>query len=541
MRHQGLFSILAGLVIVLAGYEAASACSSLLVTKGASVDGSVMITYTCDGEFRPDLEYLPAADYPAGDSLAITDWRGNVRGWIDQVEHTYAVVDLMNEYQLAIGETTFDGREELRNRNGLLHYWDLMRLALQRARTAREAIKVMTDLVDRYGYGSTGESISIADKNEAWILEIIGPGEGGHGAEWVAVRVPDGYISAHANKARIGEFPMNDPDNCFYSENVISFAEERGYYDPESDGPFLFNEAYCPSTMANRRFGDSRVWSIFRRAAPSLDLSPDYARGKNGSQPYPLWVKPDKKLALADVFALMRDHYEGTPFDMTKGIDAGPFGCPLRSRPLEFTVDSVQYGWERPISTQQTAYSFVSQSRSWLPDRIGGVYWYGLDDTYMTCYTPLYCGIDAIPESFTAGSFERFSWKSAWWVFNLVSNYSYLKYSMMSEDVLAVQKEIEGTYLALQPAVEKTAMELAENDPDLLVRYLTDYSVSHAEQMVSRWRALGEYLLTKYNDGYVRDENGRPQQLGYPESWLRDVLKSKADQLRLEKVQTITP
>jgi dipeptidase len=237
----------------------------------------------------------------------------------------------------------------------------------------------------------------------------------------------------------------------------------------------------------------------------------------------------------------MRDHYEGTPFDMTKGIDAGPFGCPLRSRPLEFTVDSVQYGWERPISTQQTAYSFVSQSRSWLPDRIGGVYWYGLDDTYMTCYTPLYCGIDAIPESFTAGSFERFSWKSAWWVFNLVSNYSYLKYSMMSEDVLAVQKEIEGTYLALQPAVEKTAMELAENDPDLLVRYLTDYSVSHAEQMVSRWRALGEYLLTKYNDGYVRDENGRPQQLGYPESWLRDVLKSKADQLRLEKVQTITP
>ncbi len=541
MRHQGLFSILAGLAIALAGYGAASACSSLLVTKGASVDGSVMITYTCDGEFLPELGYLPAADYPPGDSVAITDWRGNVRGWIDQVEHTYAVVDLMNEHQLAIGETTFDGREELRNRDGLLHYWDLMQLALQRARTAREAIQVMTDLVDKYGYGSTGESISIADKNEAWILEIIGPGEGGHGAEWVAVRVPDGYISAHANKARIGQFPMNDPENCVYSDNVISFAEEKGYYDPENDGPFLFNEAYCPSTMANRRFGDSRVWSIFRRAAPSLDLSPDYARGKEGSQPYPLWVKPDKKLALADVFALMRDHYEGTPFDMTKGIDAGPFGCPLRSRPLEFTVDSVQYGWERPISTQQTAYSFVSQSRGWLPDKLGGVYWYGLDDTYMTCYTPLYCGIDAIPESFTVGSFDRFSWESAWWVFNLVSNYSYLKYSMMSEDVLAVQKEIEGTYLALQPAVEKTAMELAEDDPDLLVRYLTDYSVSHAEQMVSRWRALGQYLLTKYNDGYVRGENGRPQELGYPESWLRQVLKSKADQLRLRGAQTVTP
>ena len=541
MRHQGLFSILAGLAVVLAASGAASACSSLLVTKGASVDGSVMITYTCDGEFRPELEYLPAADYPFGDSLAITDWRGNVRGWIDQVEHTYAVVDLMNEHQLAIGETTFDGREELRDRAGLLHYWDLMQLALQRARTAREAIQVMTDLVDTYGYGSTGESISIADKDEAWILEIIGPGEGGHGAEWVAVRVPDGYISAHANKARIGQFPMDDPENCLYSDNVISFAEERGYYDPESDGPFLFNEVYCPSTMANRRFGDSRVWSIFRRAAPSLDLSPDYARGKEGSQPYPLWVKPDKKLALADVFALMRDHYEGTPFDVTKGIDAGPFGCPLRSRPLEFTVDSVQYGWERPISTQQTAFSFVSQSRGRLPDKVGGVYWYGLDDTYMTCYTPLYCGIDAIPEAFTVGSFERFSWKSAWWVFNLVSNYSYLKYSMMSEDVLAVQKEIEGTYLALQPAVEKTAMELAEDDPDLLVRYLTDYSVSHAEQMVSRWRALGEYLLTKYNDGYVRDENGRPQELGYPESWLREVLKSKADQLRLQQTQTVAP
>lgn len=517
------------------------ACTNLLVTKGASADGSVTITYTCDGEFHPHLRYTPAADFESGDSVKIEDWHGDVRGWIKQVEHTYAVVGMMNEHQLVISETTSDGRLELQNPEGLLHYWDLIWLALQRARTAREAIKVMTDLVAEYGYRSTGESISIADTEEAWILEIIGPDTGGVGAEWVALRVPDGYISCHANKARIGRFPLDDPENCIYSDNVISFAVERGYYDPNSGEPFLFNEAYCPSTPKNQRYADGRVWSILRRAAPSLNLSPDYFRGVEGAERYPLWIKPDKKLSLADVFSLMRDHFEGTDFDMTSGVDAGPYGTPYRWRPMYYTVDSIEYMWERPISTQQTGFSFVSQSRSRLPDAIGGVLWYGVDDTWFTCYTPLYCGIDSIPRSYTIGSLQKFSWESAWWVFNFVSNFCNLGYSYMIEDMQAVQSDLEGDCLTMQPVVEKTALELYNTDPALMTRYLTDYSVTHAEMVVDRWRELGEHLITKYNDGYVKDSTGRPQDKGYPESWLREVLRARPEQFYVPVRDTAVP
>ncbi len=508
-------------------------CTSLLVTKGASQDGSVMITYTCDGEFHPQLEYTPAGDYNPEDSLEIKDRNGNVRGKIKQVLHTYAVVDLMNEHQLVIGETTFGGREELHNKQGLLHYWDMMQLALQRAKTAREAIKVMTDLVAEYGYRSTGESFSIGDPKEAWIMEMIGPGEGGKGALWVALRVPDGYICCHANKARIGEFPLNDPENCLYSENVISFTVEKGYYDPQAGKPFRFCDAYCPATPENQRYADARVWSIFRRAAPSKNFSPDYHRAVEGAKPYPLWIKPDKKISLAFVFSLMRDHYEGTPYDMTQGIDAGPYGCPNRWRPITWMVDSVKYAWERPISTQQTAFSFVSQSRSWLPGPVGGVYWYGVDDTYTTCYFPLYCGIDTIPRSFTVGNLHKFSWDSAWWVFNLVANYACLKYSFMLPEIQAVQGDIEGNFIKLQPEVEKVAVELSKSDPELLTRYLTDYSVTQAEMVVKKWQDLGEYLITKYNDGYIKEGEGWPKEKGYPETWLWEVLKSRPDQFLL--------
>ncbi|HUU95019.1 MAG TPA: C69 family dipeptidase [Phycisphaerae bacterium] len=525
---------------LLAGARA-EACTNLLVTKGASADGSLIITYTCDGEFHPHLRYSPAADYEPGEVLEIKDWGGNVRGKIKQVPHAYAVVGLMNEHQLAISETTFDGRQELQNPDGLLHYWDLMGLALQRAKTAREAIKVMTDLVAEYGYRSTGECISIADTQEAWILEIIGPGPGGKGAVWVARRIPDGYISCHANKARIGEFPLDDPENCLYSASVISFAVEKGYYDPDSGEPFRFCEAYCPATPKNRRYGDGRVWSFLRRAAPSQHFSPDYFRGVEGSEPYPLWIKPDKKISVADVFALMRDHFEGTDFDMTKGVDAGPHGTPNRWRPIHWTIDDVEYGWERPISTQQTGFTFVSQSRAWLPDPIGGVYWYGVDDTYFSCYVPLYCGIDALPESYTAGSLDKFSWDSAWWVFNFVANYANLRYSDMRSDIRAVQGDLEGTLLALQPAVEKTAVELYKSDPELMTRYLTDYSVSHAEMVVKRWRELGEHLIQKYNDGYVQDENGHPREQGYSEAWLRRVLSERPEQFRLQEKPADVP
>jgi dipeptidase len=511
------------------------ACTNFIVTKGASVSGSVVITYTCDGEFHPILRYTPAADHESDAVLEIRTWGDSLLGTVKQVPHTYAHIGLMNEHQLVIGETTFTGREELINPDGLLHYWWLMRLALQRAKTAREAIEVITELVDEYGYRSEGESISIGDPDEAWLLEIIGPGPGGKGANWVAVRIPDGAVCAHANMARIGEFPLDDPDNFLYSENVISFAIEKGYYDPDWGGSFNFQKAYCPASPQKLRYTATRVWSIFRRCAPSREWPVDYHRGVRGVEPYPLWIEPDEKLSLQDVFNIMRDHYEGTPYDMTKGLDSGPYGTPNRWRPMTWSIDGVDYTWERPISTQQSGFTYVSQSRSGMPDPIGGVLWYGVDDTYFTCYVPLYCGINEVPPSYARGRLSKFSWDSAWWVFNFVANFANLRYSYMREDIQKVQAELEGNLIALQPVIEKTALELYKKDPALVTTYLTDYSVSHAERVVDRWRELAEFLITKYNDGYVQNENQRPQEEGYPEEWLREVIRARPDQFKLER------
>ncbi len=525
-------AILAGFAAVLLGTGWAGACTNILVSKGASKGGSVIITYSCDGEFVPHLRYTPAQDHAPSDSIEIRKMNGKTVK-IPQPPHTYAVVGLMNEFQLAIGETTFDGRPELRNPKGLLHYWTLMNLALQRAKTAREAIRVMTDLVEKYGYASTGETFSIADPNEAWIMEMIGPGPGGKGAIWVARRIPDGYICAHANMSRIGTFPLHDPKNCLYSKNVISFAVQKGYYNPKSGQPFNFHKAYDPRNPEKLRYCASRVWSIFRRSAPSRKFSAAFHRGVPGAKPYPLWIKPDKKLSVKDVMALMRDHYEGTPYDMTKGVDAGPFGTPNRWRPITWTVDSVKYAWERPISTQQTGFSFISQSRSWLPNAVGGVLWYGVDDTYTTCYVPLYCSITEVPEAFTKGDLNHFTWDSAWWAFNFVANIANLKYSYMIRDIQKVQRELEDNFFALQPAIENTAVELYHTNPQLARAFLTDYSVSHGQQVVRRWIKLGKALLVKYVDGYVKDQNGRPRSVGYPQPWLRDVLKLRGDHFKL--------
>ncbi|HUV37830.1 MAG TPA: C69 family dipeptidase [Patescibacteria group bacterium] len=532
-RH--IFSVFLTAMCSLLFATTAFACTNFIVTKGASADGSVMITYTCDGEFHPILRYTPAEDHEPGDLFEIKTWGDEVLGTIKQVPHTYACVGLMNEHQLVIGETTFTGREELINPDGLLHYWWLMRLALQRAGTAREAIEVITGLVDEYGYRSEGESISIGDHDEAWLLEIIGPGPGGKGANWVAERIPDGMVCAHANMARIGEFPLDDPKNCLYSKDVIEFAIEKGYYDPDSGEPFNFQKAYCPASPQKLRYTATRVWSIFRRAAPSRDWPVDYHRGVQGAEPYPLWIEPDEKLSLQDVFNIMRDHYEGTPYDMTKGLDAGPFVTPNRWRPMTWNIDGTDYTWERPISTQQSGFSFVSQSRAGMPDPIGGVLWYGVDDTYFTCYVPLYCAIAEVPPSFARGRMSAFSWDSAWWVFNFVANFANLKYSYMCGDIQRVQAELEGNLIALQPVIEKTALELYKKDPALATTYLTDYSVSHAERVVDRWRELGEFLIAKYNDGYVQDENHRPQEEGYPEEWLRGVIRARPDQFELER------
>ncbi len=542
-----LFSIICFFTLALT--MTANACTNMLVTKGASKDGSTMLTYTYDAEAHPNLVYVPAADHEPNSFVEKIPIYRTVKGDVKEAPHTYAVIGsssettkdgglgLINEHQLVICETTFGGRKELTNPQGQLRYTHLMTLALQRAKTARRAIEVMTKMAEKYGYCTSGESFSIADTKEVWYMEMIGPGPGGKGAIWVALKVPDGYVSCHANRARIGRFPLNDPENCRYSENVISFAIEKGFYDPDSGKPFRFCDAYCPEKPKHRRSADIRVWSMFRRVAPSEHLSTDYLRGIEAAQPYPLWVKPDKKLSVSDLFSLMRDHYEGTDYDMTKGIDAGPFGTPNRYKPAQWTVDDVNYTWDRPISTFHTAFSIVSQSRDWLPNPIGGLIWYGVDDTYTTCYTPLYCGINNLPKAHVVGNRDKFSWDSSWWIFNFVANFANIRYSDMIEDIQAVQKQIETNLLALQPIVEKTALELAESDPLLMKRYLTDHCVAQGELMVSRWRDLGEYLIAKYNDGYIRDANGIPLEKGYPEHWLRKVLKLQPDKFQLKPEQ----
>ncbi len=512
-------------------------CTNILVSKGASADGGVMITYSCDGEFHPHLRVSLPANHKPGEMIPIRGWNGKVKGEIAQVSHTFGVVGLMNEFQVAIGETTFGGRKELQSKKGLLHYWYLMKLALERSRTAREAVRVITGLVEKYGYASTGESFSISDKNEVWLLEMVGPGKGAIGAVWVARRVPDGYICAHANASVIGEFPMNDPKNCLYSKNVVDFAVKHGYFHPGKGVPFRFNEVYCPMTPQKIRYTATRVWSIFRRAAPSLHLSPDYHRGVRGAERYPLWIKPDRKLSVADVMALMRDHYEGTPYDMTKGVDAGPFHSPQRWRPMNWRVkgSDADYTWERPISTQQTGFSFVSQSRGFLPDPIGGVYWYGLDNTYTTCYIPFYCSSFEVPDAYAKGSLEKFSMDSAWWVFNLVSNFAEIKWEYMVKDILAVQKELEGRFLAMEPAVDQAAQSLYQKDPKLAAQYLDGYSNSQALLVYRRWIKLSGDLICKYNDGYVKDSKGEPRAVGYPADWLETVHRLRPRQFELPK------
>ena len=507
-------------------------CTSLLVSKGASTDGSVMITYACDAEFVGRMRYIPAMDHGDDQYIEIRKRGGEVHK-ITQVPHTYKVVGNVNEHQVAIGETTTSGRRELYNPDGVLGYGQLMELMLQRASTAREGIKVIVELVEEYGYNGPMEAFSISDPEEAWFMELSGKGPGELGAIWVAIRVPDGYISCHANLSRIGEIPFDDKENCMYCDDIVSFAVDKGYYDPDSGEPFRFNLAYCPPTPSSLHACASRVWSIFRRCAPSLKLSPDYHRAVEGAEPYPLFIKPDEKISLEDVFSLLRDHYEGTEFDMTIGVDAGPFGSPYRWRPLGWELDGVAYAWERPVATQQTAYSFVSQSRSWLPDAIGGINWYGVDDAYTNCFVPFYCCVDGVPEVYQAGDLQEFTWDSAWWVFNFVANFANLKYSYMVKDIQQEQSRLEKIAFESQEVVEKAAVELHKTNPDMVVRYLTTYWNAHAEYVIKEWIKLGENLICKYNDGYVKDENGRARGVGYPEEWLRRVIKERPGQFKL--------
>jgi dipeptidase len=413
-----------------------------------------------------------------------------------------------------------------------------MWLTLQRAATAREAIATIDALCTEYGYASSGETIAIADPDEAWVLEIIGKGPGINGAVWVAARVPEGSISASANMARIGAFPMDDPDNWRYSADVVDFAVAKGFHDPAGGAPFSWRDAYHPDPSASsKRACATRIWSIFRRAAPSVSLSPDFHRGVDGAEPYPLFVKVDAKLSVRDVMALMRDHYEGTAFDMTKGVDAGPFQSPLRCRGLQFSVDGEHYSWERPIATQQAGFVMLAQCRSWLPDPVGGVYWFTPDDPSTSCFVPLYCGLTRLPQPYVTGGYERFSWDSAWWVFNLVSNLTYDRWARIVPDVVSAQTENEERYVAMMPAIDRAAAELCERDEALARRFLTDWSVGTAERLFGDWRGLAEAILTKHVDGYVRD-GGRSRGAGYSEEWLRRVVAEKGAQLVLPKTSS---
>lgn len=541
MTHRArIYAASVAIAMTTAAVQVASACTNFIITKGASADGSVMITYSADShEFMGELYYKPAGRHLPGEMLHVYEWdTGKLLGQIAQAPVTYNVVGNMNEHQVAIGETTFGGREELHDPKAIMDYGSLIYIALQRARSAREAIDVITSLVAEYGYYSSGESMSISDANEAWIFEIISKGPGEKGAVWVARKVPDGYISGHANHARIERFPLNDTENTIYAPDVISFARKQGYFSGK-DEEFSFADAYAPTDFGGLRFCDARVWCMFRRAAPSMNLPIDHVFGKDDVQRLPLWIKPDKKLSVRDVMELMRDHYEGTDLDMTTDIGAGPYELPYRWRPMTWKVDGEKFLHERATSTQQTGWSFVSQSRSWLPNAVGGVLWFGLDDTYSSVYMPMYAGITRVPPSMAigSGSFKQFSWGSAFWVFNFVSNYSYLRYSDMIKDVQVVQRELEGRFLGDQAEVDAAALALQKQSPRLAADYLTDYSVRCGEETVARWRKLGEFLIWKYQDGNVKDEHGKVTHPGYPESWYRKVAQANGDRIRVHTLK----
>ncbi len=545
-----LFQFMAILTLSALSVQDANTCTNFLVTRGASVNGATMITYAADAHFLyGELYYRPAADHPAGSMTKIYEWdTGKFLGEIKQVSHTYSVVGLMNEHQLAIGETTYGGHPELVDSTGIIDYGSLMFLALQRAKTAREAIQVMGDLMAEYGYYSLGESFSIADKNEVWIMDLIGKGPGNTGAVWVARRIPDGYVSAHANQARITTFPLDDPENCIYAEDVISFAREQGYFDGK-EKDFSFSDTYAPVSFGGARFCEARVWSFFSKITGGMEQYLDYAKGENLENRMPLWVKPSTKLAAHDLMNYMRDHYEGTPLDMTQDIGAGPYRNPYRWRPLTWSVGDVTYCNERATATQQTGYSFVTESRNWLPDWIGGIFWFGVDDAATTVYNPMYCGIERVPEHFEVGNGDMITYSetSAFWAFNFVSNFCYLRYDLMTPDVLKVQSELETKYIRNTEAVDMAAVELYNNDPELAREFLTDYSISVGERTFKRWKELGHYLLVKYMDGNVKKEkdgkfiyNGygrnippNPDQPGYPDWWYEKIADDKGDNLKV--------
>ena len=533
--------------LFLAAVADTFACTNLIVGKNASTDGSTIVSYSADsyGLFG-ELYHYPAATYPKGTMLKVYEWdTGKYLGEIEQARQTYNVVGNMNEYQVTIGETTFGGRPELADSTGIIDYGSLIYIGLQRSRTAREAIKVMTDLVQQYGYYSEGESFTIADPNEIWIMEMIGKGPGIRGAVWVAVRVPDDCISAHANQSRIHQFDMNDKENCIYSPDVVSFAREKGYFSGVNKD-FSFANAYAPLDFGARRFCEARVWSYFNKFTDNGKDYLPYIEGKTNT-PMPLFVKPKHKLSVQDVKDMMRDHYEGTPLDISNDFGAGLYKTPYRLSPLNFKVGDREYFNERPISTQQSGFVFVAQMRANKPDPIGGVLWFGVDDTNTCVYIPIYCSATEVPECFNPknGSLYKLSWTSAFWIHNWVANMAYARYNYMIKDIRPVQQQLENEFNTWQPSIEKAAIDLYKNDKDAAIRFLTAYSVAQAQRSTARWKELGEYLMVKYLDGNIkREKDGQfmdngyglpesPEFPGYSEEYYRAVAKDAGERLKV--------
>lgn len=555
---KGISIIITLVLQFLAINQTGNACTNFLITKGASVDGSTMITFAADSHVLfGELYFTPSADYPDGAMLDIYEWdTGKYLGKIKQVNHTWSVVGNINEHQVAIGETTYGGHSELRDPEGLIDYGSLIYVTLQRAKNAREAIKIIAEFLDELGYCSSGESFSISDKNEVWIMELIGKGKGNTGAVWVARRIPDGYISGHANQARITTFPLENGKTSISSDNldkifdpgietvyaadIIEVARKMGYFDGK-DKDFSFSDAYAPVDFGGARFCESRVWSGFNKVTSGMDKYLEYAMGYDLHNKMPLWVKPDKKVSVHDVMGMMRDYFQNTPMDMTKDIGAGSFERIIRFRPLTWKVDEKTYFNERAISTQQTGFSFITQSRNWLPNPIGGILWFGVDDTYTTVYTPMYCGMTQVPHTYAVGngSMMEFSDDAAFWVFNQVSNFAYTRYNYIIKDILKKQEELEMKYINAVPVVDKAAKELYESNPDQAIEFITDYSVNSGNRTVNEWKDLYRYLFTKYMDGNIKEKREVPEgyiyttpnvsQPGYGEEWYRRIIKDTGD------------
>ena len=552
-------------VLIMATANVSDACTNLLITKGATKDGSVMVTYSADSHvLYGELYFTPAGVFSKGSKLKVYEWDGgHFLGEIAQVPKTYSTIGNMNEHQLIITETTFGGREELVDTTGIIDYGSLIYITLQRAKSAREAIKVMTDLVAEYGYCSSGESFSIADKEEAWILEMIGKGtrlnakgeNENKGAVWVAVRIPDGYVSAHANQSRIDTIAFSDPENCLYAKDVVSFAREAGLYEG-TDEEFSFCDTYAPADFSALRACEARVWAAFNIMGggmigdkPAMDYF-DFASGANPANKMPLYIKPAHKLTVKEVADVMRDHYENTPLDMRKDIGAGGFELPYRWRPSTFVVDSVRYTNERAIATQQTGFWMLGQARNWLPDEIGGILWFGVDDAATSCLTPIYTSSIRTPHCFAVGngSMIQYSPTSAFWLFNRVAQLAYLRYNLLAPEIQKAAAEHELGAMKIIPTVDSEALRIYKTKPGEVKKYLTEWSEKFADRMFKKWKELDEYLLVKYIDGNVKRQNPNgsfmdngagknippsPIQPGYSEHWKRKVAEDAGERLRV--------